>query len=40
MSRPAHSLEQIFDSQIRILATTLQPHTVAHYQCVASRFLA
>lgn len=40
MSRPAHSLEQIFDSQIRILATTLQPHTVAHYQCVARRFLA
>jgi len=40
MSRPAHSLEQIFDSQIHVLATTLQPNTVAHYQCVARRFLA
>jgi site-specific recombinase XerD len=40
MSPPTQSLEQIFDAQIRVLATTLQPHTVTHYQCVAHRFLA
>lgn len=40
MNRPPQSLEQIFDAQIRVLATTLCPSTVAHYQCVARRFLA
>jgi site-specific recombinase XerD len=33
------SLEQIFDTHIQTLATTLRPQTVHVYRCVATRFL-
>ena len=34
------SLEEIFDTHIQTLATTLRPQTVNVYRCAASRFLA
>ena len=40
MSRRALSLEQIFDAHLRVLATTLRPHTVRNYRSATHRFLA
>ena len=40
MSRRTLSLEQIFDAHLRVLATTLRPHTVRNYRSATHRFLA
>jgi site-specific recombinase XerD len=40
MSRRRPSFEHIFETQIRTLALTLQPSTVAHYRGTARHFLA
>src|SRR5438876_285961 len=40
MSRRALSLEQIVDAHLRVLATTLRPHTVRNYRSATHRFLA
>jgi site-specific recombinase XerD len=40
MSKPKQSLEQILETQVQTLSLTLQPFTVAKYQCVARRFVS
>ena len=40
MSRRTLGLEQIFDAHLRVLATTLRPHTVRNYRSATHRFLA
>jgi hypothetical protein len=39
MSQPGHTLEQIFEKQVRTLSLTLQPFTVVKYQYVARYFV-
>jgi site-specific recombinase XerD len=39
MRQPALSLEQIFDTHCRMLATTLRSSTVGQYRCASHRFL-
>src|SRR5690349_13566402 len=38
--RPCSNLEEIFETRIQILATTLSRSTIASYRCSARRFLA
>ena len=40
MKRPQPALDEIFATQIRVLATTLRPHTVLCYRGAARNFLA
>jgi site-specific recombinase XerD len=40
MKRPSHPLEEALQARVRLLATTLRPATVRHYEHTVRRFMA